>query len=131
MAHARHMNGILKWRMARSLKYRDLSFITIIALVVSGLQLLARVNRPPEIPRDSSHSGAGHDARGRCLGCHQRSAQSETGAFDQPHKRPRRWRADKLDCLSCHMNPDRGGLGPFRHVNAKEVAGLERHVTLN
>ena len=30
--------------MARSLKYRDLSFVMIIAFVVSGLQLLARVN---------------------------------------------------------------------------------------
>jgi hypothetical protein len=125
------MNGIWKWRMARSLKYRDLSFIMIIALVVSGLQLLARVNRPPEIPRDSLHSGAGHDARGQCLGCHRRSAQSETDAFDQPHKRPRRWRADKLDCLSCHKNPGPGGPDPFRYVNVKKVAGLERYVTSN
>jgi hypothetical protein len=125
------MNGIWKCRMARSLKYRDLSFVMIVAFVVSGLQLLARVNRPPEIPRDSSHSGAGHDARGQCLGCHQRNAQSETGAFDQPHKRPRRWRADKLDCLSRHMNPGPGGPDPFRYVNAKKVAGLERYVTLN
>jgi hypothetical protein len=125
------MNGVWKWRMARSLKYRDLSFIMIIAFVVSVLQLLARVNRPPEIPRDSSHSGASHDARVQCLRCHRRSAQPETDAFDQPHKRPRRWRADKLDCLSCHMNPDRGGSNPFRHVNTKDVAGLERYVILN
>jgi hypothetical protein len=117
--------------MARSVKYRDLSFIMIIAFVISGLQLLARVNRPPEIPRDSSHSGVDHDARGQCLRCHRRSAQSETDAFDQPHKQPRRWRADKLDCLSCHMNPDLGGSDPFRYVNAKDGAGLERHVTLN
>jgi hypothetical protein len=125
------MNGIWKWRMARSLKYRDLSFVMIIAFVVSGLQLLARVNRPPEIPRDTTHSGADHDARGQCLRCHRRSAQSETDAFDQPHKRPRRWRADKLDCLSCHTNPGPGGPDPFRYVNAKKVAGLERYVTLN
>jgi hypothetical protein len=125
------MNGIWKWSMARSLKYRDLSFVMIIAFVVSGLQLLARVNRPPEIPRDSTHSGADHEARGQCLRCHRRSAQSETDAFDQPHKRPRRWRADKLDCLSCHMNPDPGGPDPFRYVNVKKVAGLERYVTLN
>ena len=48
-----------------------------------------------------------------------------------PHKRPRRWRADKLDCLSRHINPDPGGPDPFRYVNAKKVAGLERYVTLN
>jgi nitrate reductase cytochrome c-type subunit len=88
--------------MERSLKYRDLSFIVIIVFVVSGLQLLARVNRPPETPRDSSHSGVGHDMRDQCLRCHQRAARSETDAADQPHKQPKRWRADKTDCLLCH-----------------------------
>jgi hypothetical protein len=117
--------------MARSMKYRDLSLIVIIVFVVGGLQLLARVNRPPEIPRAPSHSGAGHGAREQCLRCHRRSAQSETDAFDQPHKRPKRWRADKSDCLSCHINPDPGGSGSFRYVNAKEVAGLGRYATLN
>ncbi len=87
---------------SRSVKYRDLSFIVILVFVVSGLQLLTRVNRAPEIPRDSLHSIAGGGAREQCLSCHQRNAQSAPVAFDQPHMRPKQWRAGKLDCLLCH-----------------------------
>ncbi|MGH9767384.1 MAG: hypothetical protein ACREAB_08120 [Blastocatellia bacterium] len=84
------------------MKYRDMSFIAILVFVVSGLQLLARVNRPPEIPRNFSHSINGHNAREQCLRCHQRIAQPATAAFDQPHKQPKQWRGDRLDCLLCH-----------------------------
>lgn len=86
------------------MKYRDVSFIATLAFVVCGLQLLARVNRPPEIPRDSSHSVFGYNARDQCLRCHRRTAQSETDVLDPPHKQPKRWRADKTDCLLCHRN---------------------------
>lgn len=86
------------------MKYRDLSFIAIIVFVMSGLQLLTRVNRPPEMPRDFPHSIVSRDVREQCLRCHQQIAQPAPAVFDQPHKRPKQWRANKLDCLLCHRD---------------------------
>lgn len=91
------------------MKYRDLSFIAIILFVVGGTQLLARVNKPPEMPRDFPHSVVSRNVREQCLRCHERqSGQSVTAIFDAPHRQPKQWRASKLDCLLCHRSPPDG-----------------------
>jgi hypothetical protein len=71
--------------------------------MVCGPQLLARVNRPPEMPRDIPHSVVSLSARAQCLSCHDRiGPQGEVAIADRPHENPKQWRLGKLDCLLCH-----------------------------
>ena len=99
--------------------------------------VINQISRDPSAPIETSFTTSGgsqgrFDARGDVGFARDKFSAFFSGdAFDQPHKRPRRWRADKLDCLSYNMNPGPGGPDPFRYVNAKKVAGLERYVTLN
>ncbi len=87
------------------MKFRDLSLIGMAGLVVVTLQLLARVNKPPEMPRDFPHSVVSRNVREQCLRCHQRIEQQAMGAgmmIDSPHQQPKQWRTTKSDCLLCH-----------------------------
>ncbi len=87
------------------MKYRDLSLIGMGGLVVATLQLLAQINKPPEMPRDFPHSTVSRNVREQCLRCHQRNGQEALNAammIDPPHQQPRLWRAGKSDCLLCH-----------------------------
>lgn len=90
------------------MKFRDLSLIGMAGLVVVTLQLLAHVNKPPEMPRDFPHSVVSRNVREQCLRCHQRIEQQAMGAammpqlIDSPHQQPKQWRAGKSDCLLCH-----------------------------
>lgn len=97
------------------MKFRDLSLIGMVGLVVVTLQLLARVNKPPEMPRDFPHSVVSGNVREQCLRYHQRIEQqtAEVAAIaamamvDAPHQQPKQWRADKSDCLLCHRPASR------------------------
>jgi outer membrane receptor protein involved in Fe transport len=99
--------------------------------------VINQISRDPSAPIETSFTTSGgsqgsFDARGDVGFARDKFSAFFSGdAFDQPRKRPMRWRADKLDCLSYNMNPGPGGPDPFRYVNAKKVAGLERYVTLN
>jgi hypothetical protein len=55
----------------REMKFRDLSFIAMVAIVVIGSQALSIVNKAPTMPKDIHHATACHYARLQCLGCHQ------------------------------------------------------------
>jgi hypothetical protein len=62
------------------MKFRDLSLIGMLGLLVVTLQLLARANKPPEMPRDFPHSVVSRNVREQCLRCHQRIEQQASGA---------------------------------------------------
>lgn len=97
------------------MKFRDLSLIGLVGLIVVTLQLLARVNKPPEMPRDFPHSVVSRNVREQCLHCHQRIEQQVSGTaamaavvmIDVPHQQPKQWRAGKSDCLLCHRPASR------------------------
>jgi nitrate reductase cytochrome c-type subunit len=77
------------------MKFRDLSLLVIVVFVVVGVQLLARVNRPPPMPSDMHHQVVSQQVREQCLRCHQPAALMAA-------KHPPRWRDARVDCLLCH-----------------------------
>lgn len=82
------------------MKFRDLSFIGIVVVVVGGLQTLSFVNKPPTMPEDLHHTTVSRDVRAQCLRCHQ--AQTLL-ALEQANKHPVKWRDTRSDCLLCHI----------------------------
>ncbi len=82
------------------MKFRDLSFIGMVMLVVGGVQTLSFVNKPPAMPKDLRHTTASHDVRAQCLRCHQTQTLL---ALERANKHPVKWRDALSDCLLCHI----------------------------
>jgi nitrate reductase cytochrome c-type subunit len=82
------------------MKLRDFSFIGMVVLVVSGLQTLSLVNKPPAMPKDIHHVTVSRDARAQCLRCHRAEAML---ALEQRNRHPEKWRDARSDCLLCHI----------------------------
>jgi len=82
------------------MKFRDLSFIGMVVVVVGGLQTLSFVNKPPAMPEDLHHTTVSRDVRAQCLQCHQ--AQTLL-ALERANRHPAKWRDARSDCLLCHI----------------------------
>jgi nitrate reductase cytochrome c-type subunit len=79
------------------MKLRDLAFVGMVVLVISGLQTLSFVNKPPAMPKDIHHTTASRDSSAQCLRCHQREA------LERMNRHPAKWRDARSDCLLCHI----------------------------
>jgi len=82
------------------MKLRDLSFISILVVVVGGIELLSFVNKPPATPDDRPHTTVSRDARAQCLQCHQPETM---WASEQAGRHPIKWRDARFACLLCHV----------------------------
>jgi nitrate reductase cytochrome c-type subunit len=82
------------------MKFRDLSFIVMVATVVVGLQKLSLVNKPPAMPENIHHIMVSRDARAQCLSCHQ---EQTLRILEQMNRHSAKWRDARFDCSLCHV----------------------------
>jgi nitrate reductase cytochrome c-type subunit len=92
----------------------------MVVLVISGLQTLSFVNKPPAMPKDIHHTTAGRNASAQCLRCHQREA------LERMNRHPAKWSDGRSDCLLCHIPAGDANRNVERGVLANPRAILER-----
>ena len=91
------MQACAAQRTVTEMKLRDLSFASIVIVVVGGLYLLSFVGKAKELPGDECHFAVSE--RSQCLSCH---LPEKMFALERTQKHLAHCRKEQISCLLCH-----------------------------